>query len=116
MEISFTNAKLASICNSAKKLRGKYGPRMASLIQQRLLEISASENLALLRTLPGPRCHALTADKKGLLAVDLVHPDRLVFYPDHDPVPLDDDGKLIWADVTEIVIAGIGDYHKKRKA
>ena len=110
MEITFTNARLAKLLNSETKLRGKHGPRMASLIQQRLMDLEASENLAVMKTLPG-RCHELRENLKGLLAVDLVHPDRLVFKPDHDPAPQEEDGGLDWEKVTRIEIVGIGDYH-----
>jgi proteic killer suppression protein len=111
MEIRFANARLQKLCNSDKKLRGKYGPRMADLIQQRLMELRDSENLAILATLPGPRCHELKGNLAGHLAVDLVHPDRMVFQPDHDPLPAKDDGGLDWQQVTRIEIVGIGDYH-----
>jgi len=111
MEIAFANARLQKLCNSDKKLRGKYGPRMADVIQQRLMELRDSENLAILATLPGPRCHELKGNLAGHLAVDLVHPDRMVFKPDHDPLPAKDDGGLDWRQVTRIEVVGIGDYH-----
>lgn len=109
MEISFESARLAKLCNSEKKLRGKYGPRMAGLIQQRLLDLAAAETLAVMRFLPG-RCHELVGNFAGHLAMDLVHPDRLLFRPDHDPVPRKD-GALVWELVTKIEVTGIGDYH-----
>lgn len=111
MEIGFANARLQKLCNSDKKLRSKYGPRMADLIQQRLLELRDACKLAIMRTLPGARCHELKQSLKGHLAVDLVHPDRLVFKPDHDLIPRKDDGGLDWEKVTKIEIVGIGDYH-----
>jgi proteic killer suppression protein len=83
---------------------------MASLIQRRLCELSDAETLAVMRSLPG-RCHELRQNLKGCLAVDLVHPDRLAFKPDHDPLPTKEDGGLDWAKVTRILIIGIGDYH-----
>jgi hypothetical protein len=110
MEIAFNTAKLAKLCNSAKKLRGEYGPRMGSLIQQRLSELAGADNLRVMKTLPG-RCHELTSNFKGSLAVDLVYPDRLVFNPNHDPVPIDKDGVLSWGKVTKVIVIGIGDYH-----
>lgn len=110
MEISFATSKLAKLCNSEKKLRGAFGPRMASLIQQRLMDLHAAENLAAMRHIPG-RCHQLTQNLEGLFAVDLVHPDRLVFVPDHDPVPQLGDGGVDWSKVTKIEVVGIGDYH-----
>ena len=110
MEISFSTSKLAKLCNSEKKLRGTHGPRMARLIQQRLMDLDAAETLESMRSIPG-RCHQLTENLDGLFAVDLVHPDRLVFAPDHDPVPQLNSGGVDWSKVTKIEIFGIGDYH-----
>ena len=110
MEISFATSKLAKLCNSEKKLRGTYGPRMAALIQQRLVDLAAAETLEVMRNVPG-RCHELRENLKGLFAVDLVHPDRLAFAPDHDPMPRLSGGGIDWSRVTKIEIVGIGDYH-----
>ncbi len=110
MEIWFGSARLRKLCSSDSKLRGKYGPRMAALIQQRLLDLDAAATLEEMRALPG-RCHELSANLAGSLAVDLVHPDRLVFKPAHDPIPRKKDGSLDWSAVTEIEVVGIGDYH-----
>lgn len=111
MEISFANKKLAKICSSTKEMQAKHGKRMAEKIQQRLAELQAVETLADMRDLPGARCHELTGNLAGNLAVDLVHPDRLVFSPAHDPKPELPGGGLDWQRVTKIVIEGIGDYH-----
>lgn len=110
MEISFATSKLARLCNSEKRLRAAYGPRMARVIQRRLVDLAAAEMLASMRDLPG-RCHQLTGNLDGLFAVDLVHPDRLVFAPDHDPAPQLSGGGVDWSKVTKIEVAGIGDYH-----
>jgi len=110
MEISFATSKLAKLCNSEKKLRGAYGPRMAGVIQQRLMDLDAAETLEVMRDVPG-RCHQLTENLDGLFAVDLVHPDRLVFMPDRDPVPQLSGGGIDWSKVTKIEVVGIGDYH-----
>ena len=111
MQITYRNAKISKLCNSAKKLHGKYGPRLADKIQLRLTELAAVETLEDMRHLSGARCHELTGNLKGWLAVDLVHPDRLVFSPDHDPQPEKEDGGLDWSGVTAICIEAIGDYH-----
>jgi proteic killer suppression protein len=84
---------------------------MAGLIQQRLGELSDAETLEVMRTIPGARCHELSQNLKGLLAVDLVHPDRLVFKPADDPIPRKPDGGLDWTQVKRIEVVGIGDYH-----
>ena len=111
MEIQFRNAKLQKLCNSAKKLRGEYGTRMAALIQQRLMELAAAEVLADMRFIVGARCHELAQNFNGHLAVDLVHPDRLVFRPSVRQPPRKPDGGLDWDQVTSIEVVGIGDYH-----
>ena len=53
----------------------------------------------------------MTGDRKGQLAVDLVQPYRLVFSPDHDPIPIREDGGLDWKLVTKIVVEEIVNYH-----
>ena len=110
MEISFATSKLAKLCNSETKLRGACGPRMAVLIQQRLMDLAAAETLEAMRRVPG-RCHQLTGNLDGLFAINLVHPDRLVFAPDHNPVPKSSGGQMDWSKITKIEITGIGDYH-----
>lgn len=47
----------------------------------------------------------------GQLAVDLKHPQRLIFQPDDDPVPRKADGGLDWSLVTRVMILEIVDYH-----
>lgn len=92
-------------------MRGKLGPRMADKLQLRLTQLSAVESLEDMRLIPGARCHELVGNLDGWIAVDLVHPDRLVFLPANDPLPKKDDGGLDWSVVTAICIEGIGDYH-----
>ncbi|XZE18625.1 type II toxin-antitoxin system RelE/ParE family toxin [Pirellulaceae bacterium SH449] len=111
MDISFRTKKLAKLCNSEKELRGKLGKPNADKLKQRLNELAAAETLEDMRHLPGARCHELTGNLKRKLAVDLAHPDRLVFYPNHDPLPTRKDGGLNWAEVMAICIDGVGDYH-----
>ena len=111
MEVSFANSKLQKTCNSAKKLRGEYGPRMADLIQQRLAELADADTLEDMRVIPGAKCHELTQNLRGLLSVVLVHPDRLAFRPKESPLPKKQDGGLEWSKVKHIEIVGIGDYH-----
>lgn len=111
MEIGFATKKLAKLCNSQKEMRAKLGPRCAERLEQRLVELKAAMTLEDMRHLRAARCHELTADRKGQLAVDLVHPRRLIFEPDHDPLPAKSDGGLDWSQVTKVVIVEIVDYH-----
>jgi len=40
-----------------------------------------------------------------------VQPQRLIFEPDHNPVPQKPDGGLDWTQVTRIRVIEITDYH-----
>jgi proteic killer suppression protein len=110
MEITFINQRLQKLCNSASKLIGEYGPKMATKIQQRLAELAAADNLEQLRNVPG-HYHELSQNLAGLLAVSLIQPDRLAFKPTDSPRPQKADGGLDWSMVTKVTIVGIGDYH-----
>ena len=49
--------------------------------------------------------------RKGEFAVDLKQPFRLVFRPNHDPVPLKTDGGIDLEHITSITIMSVEDYH-----
>lgn len=110
MEVTFDTNKLAKTCGSESKLRGEFGPRMAEVIMQRLADLAAADNLEVMKMLPG-KCHELTVDLKGMLALHLVQPYRLVFKPNHHPRPQLAAGGLDWGNVTRVMIIGIGNYH-----
>ena len=40
------------------------------------------------------RRHELKGEMKGQFAVDIEHPMRLIFVPDHNPIPKKEDGDL----------------------
>ncbi len=110
MEISLSR-KMTKVCNSERAMQAKLGKRDAAKLKQRLAELKAATTLKDLEALPNANCHELTGDRKGQLAVDLVHPRRLIFEPDQTPVPTKDDGGLDWSRVTQIVVIEITDYH-----
>ena len=110
MEVTFSSKKLQKVFNSRAKLNGEYGPKMAALIAQRLYDLNAAGNLEEMRLLPG-RCHELVGNLKGHLALDLLHPKRLIFVPDHDPRPQLGGGRLDWVNVTRVKIIKVIDYH-----
>ncbi len=92
-------------------LQRKHGEQRAKLLRRRLDELHAATNLEQLRPLPGPRCHELRGNRKGQLSVDLDHPYRLIFVPDHSPPPERDDGGLNWVQITKVLIIGVVDTH-----
>ncbi len=110
MEIFFARKKLHKECNDSRLLIKRYGERTAPLIRRRLDELRAAETLDVLRTLRQVRCHELTGDRKGQIAVDLDHPRRLVFRP-CEPVQRKPDGGLDWKRTTAVEIVDVVDYH-----
>jgi len=111
MDILFSTRKLEKLCNSSKTAIKKHGDQCAKKLRSRLDELSDAESLEDMRHLPQARCHPLSGDRAGEFAVDLKHPKRLIFTPDHDPLPELPDGGLDWKQVTSITILDIIDYH-----
>jgi plasmid maintenance system killer protein len=111
MEIVFRSRKMQKLCNSETEMRRKLGDRAMKALQLRLAQIMAATTLEDLGKVPGARCHELIADRKGQLAIDLVHPRRLILEPDHNPLPKKLDGGLDWQKVTRVVVLEIVDYH-----
>ena len=53
----------------------------------------------------------ISGNRDGQFAVDLFHPHRLVFEPNHRPLPRKDDGGIDTEQVTAITILDVIDYH-----
>jgi len=114
MDISFKNNKLAKSFNERAQFEKIHGVLRARKIRIRMKELRAATSLMDFwppKSPPG-RCHELTEGRRsGQLSVDLDHPYRLVFIPDHDPVPMREDGGLDWSQVTAVKILGVEDTH-----
>ncbi|ANR70950.1 hypothetical protein AXF19_08125 [Selenomonas sp. oral taxon 126] len=115
MEIYFRTNKLEKNCNSYQNAVKVWGERSARRLVQRLNELRAAENLSVISHLPPARLHALEGDRLGTYAVDLVHPLRLVFRIDQEPLPHTQDGGVDRTQVTQIMILEVEDYHGKQK-
>lgn len=79
LNITYKNKKLEKVCTDAKLSDRTYGNEMSEKIQMRIDEIRAVDTVEEMITYHIGRCHALTGNRKGQYAVDLVHPYRLVF-------------------------------------
>jgi len=114
LDISFKSTRLGKELNEGKRLEKVHGSIRAKKIRIRLSELRAALTLyAFWPPKSGPsRCHELTGERKGQLSVDLDHPYRLIFVPNHNPIPLKPDGGLDWKQVTAIMITGIEDTHE----
>jgi len=113
MDVGFRTKRLRKQLSEARQLQKAHGKRRARVLQRRLLALQAARNLAdFCPPYSGPeRCHELTGNRKGQLSVDLDHPYRLIFCPNHDPLPRKQEGGLDWAGVTAIRILAVEDTH-----
>ena len=110
MEIRYKSKKLKKQLTDHKELHKTFG-LMARKVNQRLKELSDSDNLSIMGTIPAARCHELSGSRKGELAVNVSDNYRMIFIPANNPVPVKEDGGLNWEEITKIQIIEIEDYH-----
>ena len=111
MIVNFKTKKLGKTFNSAKELAREYGKKNSRAIMRRMAVIRAAVHLGEISHKSPTRRHELTGSQKGEFAVDLDHPFRLVFKPNHNPLPVKDDGGLDLSKITNITILRVEDYH-----
>jgi proteic killer suppression protein len=114
LDISFKSTKLGKDFNDGKRLEKVHGTSRAKKIKARMKALRAASSLHdFSPPYSGPeRCHELIGNRKGQLSMDLDHPYRLIFIPDHDPLPTKPDGGLDWKLVTAIAVIGVEDTHE----
>jgi toxin HigB-1 len=87
-----------------------WGAEQWKVLKTRLVSLVVAPTLVDMDNVPG-NCHPLRADRAGQFAVDLRGPYRLIFEPDHNPVPRLDDGGIDKSRVTKISIKEVDNYH-----
>jgi proteic killer suppression protein len=110
VDIQFRTSKLQKSCTDSKVMMKVHGPEQTRILRRRLDQLRAAPTLAAMRGLPG-RCHELSGDRKGELAVDLDGPYRLIFEPVDNPPPQLSEGGLDWDAVKAIRVLEVRDYH-----
>ena len=110
MEVLFPSDKLKRAYSDQRALQKQWGADGAKKIALRLQQLAAASSLADMRDLPG-RCHELTGDPDGNLAVDVHQGFRLILHPTAVPRPEKDDGGLDWSAVDSVTVTDIVDYH-----
>lgn len=108
MEIDFKDKKLRELCEQERVAERKLGAACARKLRSRLADLQAANCVT---DLVAGRPHTLDGNRAGQFAVDLAGGRRLVFEPDHNPVPMRDDGGIDWSRVTRVRIVYLGDYH-----
>lgn len=109
MNIDYKSNKLKRILTNAMLLKKEYGT-MAKKVSQRMDQLNASDNLAVLISLP-VNCHSLTGERKGEWAVDISGNYRLIFEINQNPIPIKGDSSIDTILVTDIRILETTDYH-----
>jgi proteic killer suppression protein len=110
IDISWADGKLEKHCATEKAGQRRFGANQWKIMKRRLASLRAAPTLQAMDGVPG-RCHALGADRAGQFAIALWGSFRLIFLPDHDPLPLRDDGGIDRDQVTKVSITEVVDYH-----
>jgi len=110
MNLAFASKKLKRQLADEKEMGRAFGHVMPAL-KRRLDLLRAAPCLEQVPIMPPLRRHELSHDWAGHFAVVLTGNWRLVFRPDHDPVPQRSDGGIDLAAVTAVIIVAIEDYH-----
>lgn len=110
MLVSFKTRKIEKTMADEKAINRHYGDK-AKRLMMRLSVLYWANCLADVPMDPPDCCHLLTGDFQGHFAVHVSGNDRLVFAPDHEPVPLKEDGGIDLTAVTAIKIVAVTDYH-----
>src|SRR5690349_6294258 len=103
MDISFANKRLQRQLMDAGAMAQAYGP-LAGKLKLRLDLLKNVRCLAEVPHTPPHRRHLLTGDWAGHFAVDVSKSWRLIFKPNHDPVPTKADGGIDLQKVTAVEI------------
>ncbi len=111
MDIDFARARLKKMFNSGKDLKRAYGDRMVRTIAMRMAVLRRAQTLSMVPVTKPDRRHQLEGNRAGQYAVNLVHPNRLVFEPNHNPMPRKEDGGIDTDQVTAITIIEVINYH-----
>ncbi len=111
MKLRFSSRKLEKSVESFSAIKKNYG-EWAKQVDQRLDDLEMADCLAVMYTITSAHCHELSGGRAGEFAVSISRNHRIIFVPDHDPVPRKDDGGVDLHLVDSIVITAVGeDYH-----
>lgn len=110
MQVTYQKNKLQKQLSSASEIKKNFGVN-AKRVANRMDEIAASPNLAILMQIPAANCHSLTGDRNGEWALDISKNFRLIFEIANEPIPKTDNGSIDTIMVTDIRVLEVGDYH-----
>lgn len=111
MDIGFRIKKLKKTFSTGKMLQREYGDQISAKIQLRMKVLRIAKTLSDIPASPPYRCHQLLGKRKDQFTVDLSRQLRLVFVPNHDPIPRNPQGGICTKEITAITILGVIDVH-----
>lgn len=104
MQLLFANSQIEKLCTSPERAVKKYGARCARILLDRMRQMRLAENIRELSQQSG-HFHALTGERKGQWACNLLGGLRLVFVPGAR-------GEMVLKEIIYLTITEIVDYHK----
>jgi proteic killer suppression protein len=113
VNISFTGKDLRIWANDDRKALKALGKLRAGIFKRRLTQLKDATTLEDVRYLPG-KFHELTGNRKGQWACDLDQPYRLIFKPQEEQIPSNEDHQYIWSEIKGVEIIEIINYHKEK--
>ncbi len=88
MQIKFRNKHLEKCYIKYDKAVKEFGEQVARKYIQRISIIKETENLDVLKNLPGLGCHPLTGNRQGQFAIKLTGFNRLIFTLEGDQLQI----------------------------
>lgn len=114
MNIIFANRKLEKYANDFSLAQRKLGNNQAIYLHKRLNDLYDAKNFSVLFNLPGHH-HPLTENRSGEWACSLEQPTRLVYRPIIPDDLAKTEEQINLAQLVEVSIIEITDYHDKKK-
>ncbi len=113
MIIVYRNWKLETLLNTKRELVKTFGKKVARALMMRMDLLRNVDYLAQVPHGPPEKCHELKGNRKGQFAVYTGADSgvRLIFKPDHDPLPRKEDGGIDLRQVTAVWIWEVKNYH-----
>lgn len=108
MKVYIPDDALRALCEQQRLANKKLGTPCARKLRSRLADIVAAASVS---ELVAGRPHPLKGDREGQFSLSLNGGVRLVFEPAHNPVPQLASGGIDWAQIKQVNILFIGDYH-----
>ena len=84
---------------------------MAKVIKKQMSILRIANHLEQIPTKPPLRRHQLQGKRKEYFAIDLVHPHRLIFRINQNPLPRKSDKGIDLKQIDMIEIVEVVDYH-----